>query len=102
MCAGANVFTPVYPLCASLQLVKGAGVEFGHSDNYPASRPQMEIERVDLLERSGYAHSTFYHLGRGETETPNFRCENLFQSGSGNYENAERICCSRWVQRIIL
>ena len=100
--SGTKVLAPVYSLCSSLQLVKRAGVEFGDSDNHPARRSQMEIESIDLLERSAHAHATFHDLGRAETEIPNFRCENLFQSGSRNYENAERIRCSRSAQRIIL
>jgi len=82
--------------------MKRAGVEFGDSDNDPARRPEMEIESIDLLDRSGHAHAAFYQLGRAETEIPNLGCENLFQSGSRNYENAERILCSRSAQRIIL
>lgn len=62
----------------------------------------MEIESVDLLQRSGHAHAAVYDLRLAETEIPNFRCENLFQSGSRNYENAERIRCSRSAQIIIL
>lgn len=82
--------------------MKGAGVEFGDSDNHSARRSQMEIESIYLFERSVHAHATFHDRGRAETEIPNFRRENLFQSGSRNYEHAERIRCPRSAQRIIL
>jgi hypothetical protein len=100
--SGTKVTVPVHTLCASLQLMKRAGVKFGDSDNYPTRCSQMEIERINLGERSRNTHATLYDLGRAETEIPNFRCENLFQSRSRNYENAERVCCSRSAQRIIL
>ena len=102
MRSGMKVLAPVHSLGASLQLVKRAGMEFGNSDNHATRCPEMKIQGVDLLERSGHAHATFYDFGRTESEIPNFRCENLFQSGGRNHENAERIRCSRSAQRIIL
>ena len=97
-----NVLSPVDSFCASFELVKGAGVEFSDPDDHPARGPEMEIESVDLLERSVDAHAAFYNFCRTETEIPNFRRENLFQSGSRDYKYRERICCSRRAQRIIL
>jgi hypothetical protein len=69
--------------------VKGAGVEFSDSNDDSARRPEMEIERVQLLERCRQADASLYYLGVAETECTNLRCENLFQSGSRNDENAE-------------
>ena len=82
--------------------MKSAGVEFSDSDNYAARRSQMEIESIDLFERSAHARPTFHDLEGAETEIPNFGCENLFQSRSRNYENAERIRFARPAQKTIL
>jgi hypothetical protein len=54
----AEVLTPPDSPSASLQLVKGAGVEFSQSDYDPARRSEMEVELVDLLERCRETYSS--------------------------------------------
>ncbi len=97
-----QIFAPVYAPGTSLELVKGAGVEFSHANYDSAGGPEVQIEFVEQVERSGQPHTSLHQLTIADTQILNLRYENLFQTGSRNDENAEQIRRSRSAQRIIL